>query len=122
MQPDTLKADCPSRQVLGLISNKWSTLILILLFGETRRYSQLLYSIEGISKKMLTQVLRELEASGLVNRKVYPVIPPKVEYSLTPLGESLIPVLSAVKDWAEAHMDDVIAAQTAYARRESDHG
>lgn len=112
-----LHANCPSRQVLDLIANKWTAMILYLLSLKTQRYSELLHGIEGISKKMLTQVLRELEASGLVQRTVYPVVPPMVEYRLTPLGETLMPLLRAVKDWSEQHMDDVLEARAAYARR-----
>ncbi len=109
-----LSAKCPSRQLLALIGDKWTTLILYLLSIKTQRYSEMLHSIEGISKKMLTQVLRDLEAGGLITRKVYAVVPPMVEYSLTPLGQNLMPLILAIKDWAETHMDEVLAARQSY--------
>jgi DNA-binding HxlR family transcriptional regulator len=112
-----LNAQCPSRQLLDLIGDKWTTLILYLLSIKTQRYSEILHGIEGISKKMLTQVLRDLEAGGLITRKVYAVVPPMVEYNLTPLGQNLIPLILAIKDWAEAHMDDVLAARQSYTKQ-----
>lgn len=112
-----LNAQCPSRQLLELIGDKWTTLILYLLSIKTQRYSEMLHGVEGISKKMLTQVLRDLEAGGLITRKVYAVVPPMVEYSLTPLGKNLIPLILAIKDWAETHMDEVIAARQSYGER-----
>jgi DNA-binding HxlR family transcriptional regulator len=112
-----LNAQCPSRQLLDLIGDKWTTLILYLLSIKTQRYSEMLHGIEGISKKMLTQVLRDLEAGGLITRKVYAVVPPMVEYNLTPLGQNLIPLILAIKDWAEAHMDDVLAARQFYSKQ-----
>lgn len=111
---NALSVHCPSRQLLDLIADKWTALILYMLSLQTQRYSELQRGIEGISKKMLTQTLRSLEENGLVTRTVYPVVPPKVEYNLTDLGETLIPLLGAVKDWAETHIDDVLAAREAY--------
>lgn len=111
-----LNAQCPSRQLLDLIGDKWTTLILYLLSIRTHRHSEMLHGIEGISKKMLTQVLRDLEAGGLVRRKVYAVVPPRVEYDLTPLGQNLIPLVLAIKDWAESNMDEVLAARRSYSR------
>lgn len=113
----TLSASCPSRQLLDLIADKWTTLILYMLSLKTQRYSELQHGIEGISKKMLTQVLRDLESSGLITRKVYAVVPPMVEYNLTPLGATLIPLLSAIKEWAELHMEEVHIARQIYAER-----
>lgn len=112
-----LNAQCPSRQLLGLIGDKWTTLILYMLSNKTQRYSEMLHGIEGISKKMLTQVLRDLEAGGLITRKVYAVVPPMVEYSLTPLGKNLIPLILAIKDWAETNMDEVLAARQFYTKQ-----
>ncbi len=114
---NTLSAYCPSRQLLELIADKWTTLILYMLSLKTQRYSEMQHGIEGISKKMLTQVLRDLEANGLITRKVYAVVPPMVEYTLTPLGATLIPLLGALKEWAEDHMDEVLAARQSYSKR-----
>ena len=108
---NTLSEGCPSRQVLELISHKWTILILYMLSLGTQRHGHMLRTIEGISKKMLTQMLRELEMNGLVSRKVYPVVPPMVEYNLTPLGMELLPLIRALKEWAEQHLDAVTAAR-----------
>ncbi|MFZ4816716.1 MAG: winged helix-turn-helix transcriptional regulator [Phototrophicaceae bacterium] len=111
---NALSADCPARQLLDMIADKWVTLILFMLSQKTQRYSELLHGIEGISKKMLTQVLRNLERDGLLKRTVYPIVPPHVEYNLTELGETLIPVLGALKTWSETHMDEVIVSRELY--------
>ena len=87
---EVFKADCPTQRVLETIADKWSVIVIYALSKqETRRYSELQRIIGGISQKMLTQTLRKLERDGLVERHVYPVVPPKVEYSLTPLGKTL---------------------------------
>lgn len=110
-QYNTLWENCPSREVLNMIANKWTVMVIYALSKGTTRHSELRRSISGISQKMLTQRLRELEASGLVKRTVYPVVPPKVEYSLTRLGESLLEPVTALKQWAEGHMEEIIVAQ-----------
>ncbi|MGB7236679.1 MAG: helix-turn-helix domain-containing protein [Rhodococcus sp. (in: high G+C Gram-positive bacteria)] len=84
-----MAAACPTRQVVGRIGDKWSLLVLYALSPGTLRFSQLRTRIEGVSQKMLTQTLRTLERDGLVSRQIYACVPPKVEYSLTPLGPSL---------------------------------
>jgi DNA-binding HxlR family transcriptional regulator len=95
---------CPSRLVLERIADKWTALIIQLLTRGTHRYAELQRAIGGISQKMLTQTLRSLERDGLVHRKVHPVVPPKVEYSLTPLGRTLIDPLKALCRWSEKHL------------------
>lgn len=90
---------CPVQTTLELIGGKYKALILWQLSNGKLRFSQLHKSIAGATPKMLTQQLRELEAQALIHREVYPVIPPKVEYSLTDLGRSLLPVLIAMRDW-----------------------
>ncbi len=107
-------AACPSRQVLDLIADKWTAIIIYRLSKGTKRYSELQREIGGISQKMLTQTLRSLERDGIVNRMVYPVIPPMVEYSLTPLGETLIEPLCQLCKWAETHIPEVEAARDKY--------
>ena len=104
MKCDVLSEACPSRAVLDRIADKWTALILHALSGGTLRYGELQRRVGGISQKMLTQTLRSLEGDGLVERVVYPVIPPMVEYSLTPLGRSLNEPLSAICRWAERHL------------------
>lgn len=110
-------AQCPSRQVLDLIADKWTAIIIYRLSKGTRRYSQLQREIGGISQKMLTQTLRRLERDGIVSRLVYPVVPPMVEYSLTPLGETLIEPLCQLCKWAETHIPEVEIARDRYERK-----
>lgn len=104
-----MNAHCLSRVVLSRIADKWTALIIHVLATGTRRYAGLQREIGGISQKMLTQTLRSLERDGLVSRKVHPVVPPKVEYTLTPLGRTLIEPLSAVCHWAEKHLPQLEA-------------
>jgi DNA-binding HxlR family transcriptional regulator len=105
--PDVFDPQCPSQRVLSLIANRWTALVICALSGGTLRYSELQRTIGGISQKMLTQTLRQLERERLVARTVHPVIPPKVEYALTPLGRSLTRPLHALCEWAEAHASDL---------------
>jgi DNA-binding HxlR family transcriptional regulator len=104
-----LKAQCPSRVVLDRIADKWTALIIQVLANGTQRYAALRRQIEGISQKMLTQTLRSLERDGLVSRKVHPVVPPKVEYSLTRLGRTLIDPLHTLCRWSERHLTELQA-------------
>lgn len=97
---------CPVENTLKIIGGRWKVLILRELFREVCRFSQLQRAIPGITQKMLTQQLRELERDGLIHREVYRQVPPKVEYSLTPLGKSLEPVLKAMHDWGSAVSDE----------------
>ena len=113
-QACAFNADCPTRLILNRIADKWTVLVMILLESETKRFSNLQREIGGISQKMLTQTLRGLERDGLVNRKVHAVVPPKVEYSLTPLGHTLKDLLYAVKTWAETNINEVLSAQKTY--------
>lgn len=106
-EPDIFTLDCPTQQVLDLVSNKWSVIVIYCLAYQTRRYKQLERKIEGISQKVLTQTLRRLEQNGLVKRKVYPVVPPQVEYSLTPLGETLVEPLALLAEWSEQHIAEI---------------
>ena len=96
-------APCPVETTLHVISGRWKTVILFHLFDGTKRFSELLRSMSGITQKMLTQQLREMEKDGVVRRRVYPQVPPKVEYSLTPLGHSLRPVVEAMCRWGLRH-------------------
>src|SRR6059058_1488899 len=104
-----LKPQCPSRIVLERIADKWTALIIQVLANGTQRYASLQRTIGGISQKMLTQTLRSLERDGLVLRKVHPVVPPKVEYSLTRLGRTLIDPLHALCRWSEKHLAELQA-------------
>ena len=108
-QPSVMNAHCLSRVVLSRIADKWTALIIQILSGGTMRYAALQREIGGISQKMLTQTLRSLERDGLVSRKVHPVVPPKVEYTLTPLGRTLIEPLHAICRWSEKHLPQLEA-------------
>lgn len=99
--------ETPTQQVLDIIGNKWSVIVIYCLAYQTRRYKQLERKIEGISQKVLTQTLRRLEKNGLVERKVYPIVPPQVEYSLTPLGETLVEPLALLAEWSEQNIAKV---------------
>jgi DNA-binding HxlR family transcriptional regulator len=109
-----IRPDCRTRRGLELIADQWSMLVVVALDEETKRFSQLHAQIAGISKKMLTQVLRELERNGLVKRVVYPVIPPMVEYSLTPLGLTLREPIYALRDWSEQYIEEVERKRNMY--------
>ena len=94
---------CPVETTLTLISSKWKVLIVRDLLAGTKRFGELQRSVGNVSQKVLTAQLREMEEDGLVDRKVYPEVPPRVEYSLTELGRSLEPVLSAMWTWGEEY-------------------
>lgn len=104
---DLMSATCPTRRVLDLVADKWTTLVIYLLSGGTKRYGELQKAIGGISQKMLTQTLRRLEEDGLVKRTVFPVVPPRTEYELTPLGRTLQEPLKGLCAWAVEHMGEV---------------
>ncbi|MGH2585330.1 MAG: winged helix-turn-helix transcriptional regulator [Dehalococcoidia bacterium] len=105
---------CPTRTLLDTIADKWATLVIDLLGQGPQRLGALRRAIGGISQKMLTQTLRALERDGLVSRRVYPTTPPSVEYALTPLGETLTEPLGSLRRWAEANIELVLAARTAF--------
>ncbi|WIX99892.1 helix-turn-helix domain-containing protein [Amycolatopsis mongoliensis] len=117
---DAYLAACPTRKLLDEIAGKWVSLILVALGDGPQRYSDLSRRIAGVSQKMLTQTLRVLERDGLVRREVTPSVPVRVDYSLTPLGESLRALMAGFKDWAEANFDAVAAARTDYDARTPD--
>lgn len=108
---DVLDPTCPSQVALGILGNKWTMLIIFALSSGVHRFSELRDRIATITPKVLTQTLRALERDGLVERTVYPVVPPKVEYRLTDLGRSLLESITAVRAWAEAHADEVLEAR-----------
>jgi DNA-binding HxlR family transcriptional regulator len=107
-------AECPSRQVLVAISDKWVTLVLTALADGPRRYSDLSRQIAGVSQKMLTQTLRQLERDGLATRTITPAVPVRVDYQLTALGKTILPVVAAIKHWSEAHIEEIHTARNTY--------
>ncbi|RTQ37261.1 transcriptional regulator [Variovorax gossypii] len=114
---DVWSAGCPSRRVLELIANKWALLLIPLLRGKPQRNNELLRKVGGISQKMLTQTLRDLELNGLVLREDHQTVPPHVEYRLSPIGLSLSRTLIAVDRWAEANHAQIDAARQAARER-----
>ncbi|TQF04838.1 helix-turn-helix transcriptional regulator [Kitasatospora acidiphila] len=111
---DAYVAECPTRQLLDRISDKWVSLLINALAEQPQRYGDLSRRVAGISQKMLTQTLRAMERDGLVSRTVTLAVPVRVEYALTPLGRGLLPVMRAIMSWAEANMDEVLAARSDY--------
>ncbi|GAB3876398.1 winged helix-turn-helix transcriptional regulator [Kibdelosporangium lantanae] len=107
-------ATCPTRQVLATISDKWVCLVIAALAQGSKRHGEILGTVAGASQKMLTQTLRQLEKDGLVTRTVTPTVPLRVDYELTDLGRTLVPVLAAVKTWAETHIGEIMAARDSY--------
>jgi DNA-binding HxlR family transcriptional regulator len=114
------REDCDVRQILDRIADKWSLLVIALLDERTLRFTELKRTIDGVSQRMLAVTLRQLERDGLVKRTVHPVVPPRVDYELTPLGRSLHETIQALVNWTEAHQGEVAAARTAYDARTAD--
>ena len=115
---DCFEAQCPSRAVLNHVVGRWGSLVIAALVqAKTLRFSELRDTIGGISEKMLAQTLRELERDGLISRTSYPVVPPHVEYELTSLGRGVARHISALVEYIESHVGDLIVAQ-----REHDRG
>ncbi|GAB2905224.1 winged helix-turn-helix transcriptional regulator [Streptomyces mayteni] len=105
-------AACPVSETFRRVGDKWSMLLVILLGGRPHRYNELHRAVEGISQRMLTRTLRNLETDGLVEREVFPTVPPSVEYRLTPLGRTLLEPLSALADWAVRHEAEIAGARS----------
>jgi DNA-binding HxlR family transcriptional regulator len=109
---------CPSDlEVIDTISGKWTVLIVYTLSEGTKRFGELGRAVPGISEKVLTQNLRRLERDGVIRRKVYPVVPPQVEYSLTPIGNSLVKLLSNLRNWATQNYPEIKKNRTKYDKR-----
>jgi DNA-binding HxlR family transcriptional regulator len=105
---------CELRELLDRLADKWSLLVVELLGQGTRRFSELRREIDGISQRMLTLTLRALERDGLVRRTVYPVVPPRVDYELTPLGTTLLDAVQGLVSWTREHRQDIAAARAAF--------
>jgi DNA-binding HxlR family transcriptional regulator len=115
--PYELVEDCPAREVLDRVGDKWSVMVIVLLGQRTHRFSELHRAIEGISQRMLTLTVRALERDGLVSRTVYASVPPRVDYELTELGQTLLIPLVALADWANTHRADIQAARDRHDRQ-----
>lgn len=111
---DAFIKGCPTNQLLDRLSDKWVSLVVAALSNGPMRYSDLSRKIAGVSPKMLTQTLRTLERDGILTRTITPSVPVRVDYALTPLGSSLAGLLTAVKTWAETHIEEVHEARERY--------
>jgi DNA-binding HxlR family transcriptional regulator len=114
------REDCEVRQILDRIADKWSLLVIALLERRRMRFTELRRQIDGVSQRMLTVTLRQLERDGLVRRTVHPVVPPRVDYELTPLGVSLHETVQALVTWTDTHQREIAAARSAYDTRASE--
>jgi len=111
--------DCPVREVLDRVGDKWSVLIIVMLGRSTHRYSELHRAIDGISQRMLTLTLRALVRDGLVSRTAHASVPPRVDYALTDLGHTLLEPLTALDHWATLHREDIRAAREHHDRAQA---
>lgn len=114
---NVMVATCPSRTSLAKIANKWTAMIIIALSGGPLRFGELRDAVDGVSGKVLADTLRDLERDGIVERTAYDEMPPRVEYELTTLGQTLREPLSALGRWAEQHIEAVLSARESYDNR-----
>lgn len=112
-------SDCPARTALEVIANKWSVVTLYALQGGPKRHSELVALSGGISRKVLTQTLRRLQSNGLIDRQRYAEAPPRVEYSLTPLGRTLQEPIAMLTEWAQAHGEELVDFQESAAANQA---
>ncbi|HZO87401.1 MAG TPA: helix-turn-helix domain-containing protein [Chthonomonadaceae bacterium] len=119
MEPQCTK--CPAETTLQVIGGRWKIPILWHLFGGEKRFSELRRALGCVTQKMLTEQLREMERDGIISRKVYPQVPPKVEYSLTPLGESLKPIVDAMCQWGLLRQPELAKKDAEILRREQEN-
>lgn len=110
------REDCEVRQILDRIADKWSLLVIALLDAKSMRFGELGREIDGISKRMLTVTLRNLERDGLVHRTIYPEVPPRVEYRLTTMGRTLHQTVQSLVVWTEEHQDEIARARETFDR------
>lgn len=115
--PGITFSGCRVREILERVGDKWSLFVISCLGDGPQRFTALKRSVDGISQRMLTVTLRGLERDGIVSRTMYPVMPPRVEYELTPLGRTLLDAVGALMAWADAHLNEVDAARAAYDAR-----
>lgn len=114
---DAYLAACPSRQILDVLANKWTMLVMGALSAGPMRFGELRRRLDGITQKMLTQTLRSLERDGLVTRTVYPTIPPRVDYEATELGHSVTGLLDSIRVWSEDHINEILDAREVHDER-----
>jgi DNA-binding HxlR family transcriptional regulator len=117
LKGDVSAAECPSRNVLDHVTSRWGVLVLVMLLEKTHRFSELRKRVGGVSEKMLSQTLHLLEEDGFVLREAFAVVPPRVEYSLTPLGREVAEHLEVLTDWIEDNVTRVMAARAKHATK-----
>lgn len=113
LRGNVLAEKCPSRIIMQHLTNRWGTFVMIVLRGNTKRFSELRKEIEGISERMLAQTLQQLEQDGMVHRQDFQTVPPHVEYSLTTHGRQAADKLADLVDWLESNLEDILAASGA---------
>ena len=116
-EPGRTPTSCRAREVLQRVGDKWSVLVIDLLGQGTMRFTELHRAVDGITARMLTVTLRGLERDGIVNRTIHPVIPPRVEYTLTPMGRTLLDTIGQLVTWADSHLPEIDAARASYDAR-----
>ena len=114
------QGSCRAREVLQRVGDKWSVFVIDLLGRRTMRFTELQREIDGITSRMLTVTLRGLERDGIVTRTIHPVIPPRVDYELTPMGRTLLDTIGQLVTWADGHLCEIDAARAAYDARHGD--
>src|SRR5450755_169283 len=117
---DVTPGKCRVREILDRVGDKWSLFVIFRLGAGQLRFTELKRSVDGISQRMLTVTLRGLERDGIVSRTMYPVMPPRVDYELTKMGQSLLDAVGSLMAWADAHLDEVDAARRDYDGRTAD--
>lgn len=118
LRGDVFAEKCPSREVLKHVTSRWGVLLLVGLLSGTHRFSELRRKVNGVSEKMLAQTLQLLEGDGFVERISYPVVPPHVEYRLTPLGQQIGRQVEGLANWIEMNLPEIMAAQKTKASRD----
>ncbi|MEV8438429.1 helix-turn-helix domain-containing protein [Actinosynnema sp. NPDC051121] len=118
---DVYDRNCPTRVIANHATGQWGSLVLGKLLDGTKRFSELRRAVSGVSEKMLAQTLQALERDGLVHREVHPVIPPRVDYSLTPLGTHAAKQIVGLFGWIEENLPDFLAAQEEYDARRTEN-
>ncbi len=116
---DLFAEKCPSREVLKHVTSRWGVLVLVALLDGMHRFSDLRRKVNGVSEKMLAQTLQALEADGFLTRKAYPVMPPHVEYQLTPLGREVAEKVAILTDWIEGNLMAILTEQQQYQARQA---
>ncbi|WP_436534134.1 winged helix-turn-helix transcriptional regulator [Actinoplanes sp. HUAS TT8] len=116
LKPDMFDPACPTTVMPFQIGDKWTAMVVLCLEDGPRRFTELRVPLRRVTPKVLSETLRSMERDGLINRFAYDENPPRVEYSLTPLGRSLLTLVDAARSWCTDHMDDLVAAREAYTR------